>query len=410
MKELLEKRTRYSKTFDLGNGKRLLRTGRAPRHFMVDGALVDIDTTPKIGRNNLYEVDKAPYALRIDPQRPAYLYTSESGQWVEVELVRVGEKETGVSAGLLDGGLVKWAEIAKDTDLVMSPLRRGIETLLFLHSPQAPKLWRWRVRGNKQLLVPPSGRDALGKRLELVTRWDGDDLEIIWTGRAASRWGLRHKAMDAWQSDIAWPVRIDPTVNESITAGSDDVGSIWNGVNFVSFSSTYGLQAAGHYTAFTFFAGLRFQTVAVPQGATIDSATLTINVIAQAGTPNLTVYGDDVDDAPAWANPSSRIKDITKTTASANVVNPGTGLEAINVQSIVQEIVNRVGWASNNDMRFGFFDNVGGNNIFNMEALEAAGTSEADLDITYTAAGSAGQPAVKRMGGVPFAKHNRGVW
>ncbi len=47
--------------------------------------------------------------------------------------------------------------------------------------------------------------------------------------------------------------------------------------------------------------GLRFQTVAVPKDATITSASITFRAAAAStGTPVMTLWGEDIDDAPAF--------------------------------------------------------------------------------------------------------------
>ena len=412
MRELLDKRTASSKTFDLGNGQQMLRVGHSPLHYVKDGNLVDIDTTPQPAANGLFEVTEAPYRLNLDPSRPAYLYTNGTGKWVEAELVEIDGVLVKSAPALIAGGLLKWAEIALDTDLVISPLRRGCQTLAFLHSARAPRKWRWRVRGDASLLLPASGKDADGKILEIVSSTEGEFLNITWTGRATSMRALRQLGAAAWTTEVLYPVTVDPTINEVIGANADDVYSYWlnNGATFQLFTAGATREIVGRTGGNRiFYGGARFQTVNVPQGATVDSATLTIQVTTLTGTPNINVYGDDVDDAAAWATPGSRVKAITKTTASTNVTAPGTGAEAINVQTIVQELVSRAGWTANNDMRFGFFNAAtGGSHTLRFAALEHATETEAHLDITYTVAG---QPAVKRMGGVQFGHSmGRGVW
>src|SRR5690606_20998312 len=94
-------------------------------------------------------------------------------------------------------------------------------------------------------------------------------------------------------------------------------------------------------------------------------------------------------DAPAWSE-GSRVRTITKTAAFTTITPSGTGLYTIGVTGIMQEIVNRAGWASGNDVRFGLFDNVGsGSNNVVMAALEHATRTEAQLEIEYEEAGGA---------------------
>lgn len=129
----------------------------------------------------------------------------------------------------------------------------------------------------------------------------------------------------------------------------------------------------------------RFLNVTVPQGATVSSATLTLNITSLVGTPNTTLYGVDADNAAAFADPGNLPSAATKTTASADPDPAGTGSKVITITTIVQEIVDRAGWASGNAMAFVVEDNAGsGENYWIAEGYEDAGTAEATLDITYT--------------------------
>jgi hypothetical protein len=209
------------------------------------------------------------------------------------------------------------------------------------------------------------------------------------TDRATPQWG--------WFDDPAYPAIIDATVTENIGAGADDgieVSGSWSGTGGVVDIGSGAGGAAQH-------GGFRFQTVDVPQGATVSSATLTIRVIDISGTPTVSIYGDDVDDAPAWGASSRPSSGFTKTTAKTDITSAiGTGLEAIDVTAIVQEIVDRAGWTNNNDIRFGAFNTKasGSYQYFTVEMYEHAGTDEAQLDITYTAGGGGGTTATPREG------------
>lgn len=94
---------------------------------------------------------------------------------------------------------------------------------------------------------------------------------------------------------------------------------------------------------------LRFQSTGIPQGSTISSATLTINITAATNADPtdavLLVTGDDVDDSPALSSTHRPSSGWTNTTATATENNLAVGATAIDVTSIVQEIVNRPGFA-----------------------------------------------------------------
>ena len=381
MREIIEKRRPHCKVFDLGGRKRKVRVSRAPLHYVRDGRLVDIDTTPRLA-GKLLEVTEAPYRLKIDPERPAYLYTTATGRQVEVELIEVGGKPVNARGSAQEAGTVRWKGIAPATDVAFRPLRKGIEALVVLYGPEAPRTWKWRVRGDKDLLLPPKGHDAKQQRLELTHSYDGDVLTVEWTGRATSRKMLRRKQRST--DDIAWPAIVDPSVNESIVAGSDDGGTDGFG-QYLNYSVVY----AGFYNN-PYYAGVRFQTLALPQGAVITSAILTIDIVSLFDPASIRVFGDDADDVPTWST-GSRIRDITKTSEFADIAPQSTGLYPIGVTGIVQEIVDRTGWASGNNMRFGMFHN-GPNNgmrIIGIACLEHATRTEAQLEIEYEEAGGA---------------------
>jgi hypothetical protein len=94
----------------------------------------------------------------------------------------------------------------------------------------------------------------------------------------------------------------------------------------------------------------RMLGVAIPQGATITSATLTLNVLARFGSPAFNVAATAEDDAAAVSG-VAELAARTRTTATAWT--PAvTGSHAIDVTAAVQAVVNRAGWASGNAMLF----------------------------------------------------------
>jgi hypothetical protein len=401
MREVEEKRTVRSKTFDLGDGSHRLEVGRLPLHFEKNGKLHDIDLTPELEPDRKsYAFRNCPYSLKISGDAPAYAYNSTSGKRVSVELVGTP------SQAVIDGNLFKWAEVGRDTDYVIQPLPIGCATLLILHTPDSPRTWSWQIKGDMGLIVPLVGRDAAGRRLELVERRDQDagTIEVEWTGRTIIPRALRRKGLAAWSEDVTYPVLIDPTVNESVGAGADDAYSIWTQSGSLSvFSDAYSGVYFGRNDERPIYGGVRFQTIAVPNGATINSATLTLrilNVVGQGGTTaNINVYGNDVDDAVAWSDPGNRVKEISKTTAfvTKSSWNNDTD-DSVAVTSIVQEIVSRPGWASNNDIAFGLFTNDVAPTvaICAAAAFEHPVLTEPRLSITYNEAG--GAPAAQPVG------------
>ena len=185
------------------------------------------------------------------------------------------------------------------------------------------------------------------------------------------------------------------TLQVKVTDTADDGFEVFGSLTNVQFG-------AGYASGATFLLYCRFLNVTVPQGATIDSSTLTLNITDVTGTPNTTLYGVDEDNAAAFADPGNMPSAATRTTASADPDPAGTGTKVITITTIVQEIVDRAGWASGNSMAFVADNNAGsGDNYWFAEDYEDAGTAEAVLDITYTA-GGASVPFRRSLLGVGF--------
>ena len=120
--------------------------------------------------------------------------------------------------------------------------------------------------------------------------------------------------------------------------GTIDSGAVWAGNN--------GTVLTG---------GMRWLGVAVPQGALITSATLALRTwhnVGGSGTTWGKWFGDSVDNAPAWSG-SSRPDQIIRTAAFCTVQWTASNDVLMNhdVTAIIQEIVNRTGWASGNAIR-----------------------------------------------------------
>lgn len=108
-----------------------------------------------------------------------------------------------------------------------------------------------------------------------------------------------------------------------------------------------------------------FVNVTIPQGDTINSATLVLTgggtYNAGAATIQATIYGEDVDNSAALTtvngNMSGRVN-TTASTATGSLASIVLNTQySFDVTAIVQEIVNRGSWASGNAMTFPVRDN-----------------------------------------------------
>lgn len=106
--------------------------------------------------------------------------------------------------------------------------------------------------------------------------------------------------------------------------------------------------------------GMRFQDITIPSGAVIDQANIQYNVINVDADVAITVtyVGEDIDDAPTFTTTNSNISGRTQTTASVdwspahweNVSDEGAAQKTPDLSTIIQEIVDRAGWSSGNDI------------------------------------------------------------
>lgn len=135
------------------------------------------------------------------------------------------------------------------------------------------------------------------------------------------------------------------TVEQRISQSSDDADE-----------STLSLTSSDMDIAQSAVA-LRFTQLAIPQGATIATAYIEFTAEAnKSGSYSVTVEGVDVDDASTFSA-SQNLSLLTRTTENATMSGSTSWTldETYNSPSlvdIVQEIVDRSGWASNNDMAF----------------------------------------------------------
>jgi hypothetical protein len=103
--------------------------------------------------------------------------------------------------------------------------------------------------------------------------------------------------------------------------------------------------------------GLRFRSVAVPQGATIVAAWVQLEVDETGtGSTALILRGEAQNDAAVFATATGNVSSRTRTTASVSwspagwspVGVAGAAQRTPSLVPVIQEIVNRPGWVSGN--------------------------------------------------------------
>lgn len=175
-----------------------------------------------------------------------------------------------------------------------------------------------------------------------------------------------------------------PSINVNISSGADDGNEYHSGGSARNYFYSSTFVSFGRFSNGVNYSAFRFQTINIPQGSTINSATLTFKKKSSFGTTSVKIYGNNADDSPAWGA-GNRVRNITKTAASTNLDLSATSSN--DVTAIVQEIVNRGGWIANNNMAFGGFNQVAsGSNFFLAYAYEKGGANIPNLSVTYSGA------------------------
>ena len=169
------------------------------------------------------------------------------------------------------------------------------------------------------------------------------------------------------------------TFNATITAGSDDAREDAGTVTLTGTNITIDTT--------TRYGGLRFLGVTVPQGSTINAATLTIELpSASFDDPDVTIWANDVDSASTFTTGANNISSRTPTTATVvwSASSIGTGVKVSpELKTIIQEIVNRAGWVSGNAIALILKGNS--TSALRFDTYEDGAGANAELDIDYTA-------------------------
>lgn len=133
-------------------------------------------------------------------------------------------------------------------------------------------------------------------------------------------------------------------------------------VNTATFNLDLGRDGGGEDQT----TGLRFKNVQIPQGATLTKAHIEFNtqgtyLATEQDTLQLTIYGEDINDAKRFENTNGNISGRSRTGASVSwtlepLVEPwdtaGDKHQTPELKTIVQEIVDRKGWSNGSPMAF----------------------------------------------------------
>lgn len=143
------------------------------------------------------------------------------------------------------------------------------------------------------------------------------------------------------------------TLDLQVSAGNDDAHEADDGTNFSYIGGNLRCEA-NTAAGSRYNAGMRFQNVAVPNGAIINTSYVSVIFIDTThDSPDLDYRGEAADDADDFVT-TQDVTDRTRTSASVNWSDTDLGgssfVDGPEIKTIIQEIVNRAGWSSGNNM------------------------------------------------------------
>jgi len=165
----------------------------------------------------------------------------------------------------------------------------------------------------------------------------------VWESNYEGVWHLKEDAATATTTTFEVSVATqDDDAEELISSGAIDLSS----------SDLELVRESGDQEI-----GMRFLGVTIPPGATITNAYVEFAVDeTDSETTNLTFWGEDTDNPGTFTSTVNDITNRTKTSASVDWNNiaawdtVGQLKQTPNLKTIIQEIVDRPGWASGNAM------------------------------------------------------------
>lgn len=143
-----------------------------------------------------------------------------------------------------------------------------------------------------------------------------------------------------------------------------------------------------------FHSFLHFTTIAIPNGATISAAKIQMEYggfESNSVGESFDISAEDVDDASAPTT-VSEVFDATLTTANATwtvaSMSSGTWYDSPELKTVIQEIVDRSGWASNNNITIMLHNNSAGDWYVRWKSRTTGASYAPKLIITYSTGSS----------------------
>ncbi len=192
--------------------------------------------------------------------------------------------------------------------------------------------------------------------------------------------------------------------NQTLSGSANDASQLANGLSFSSTIAYTILQAAALDFIRT-WGGFRFTSVSIPKNSHIIAADIQLYSSgfphAAADDPNFSIYAEAADNSVDFStNPDIVARSLTTANVAWSATNIGTGyFTSPDITAVIQEMVNRAGWASGNALTIICVSASGGSNEFDVWTYDQGNGLYAILDVTYEGlyAGPARTPKVIRQ-------------
>ncbi|BDD05217.1 hypothetical protein AUTU_27000 [Aureibacter tunicatorum] len=192
----------------------------------------------------------------------------------------------------------------------------------------------------------------------------------------------------------------DPDPNPTVTVeksvrvstGNDDAEEAQSGAMYLN-SSDLELVYDTHQSAGNQHVGIRFNNHQIPAGAQIEEAYIQFTVDeTKYSSGVLSIYGHDTDNASTFTSTSGNISGRAKTSATVSWNPPswssvgaaGADQRTPELKAIVQEIVDRSGYATNNSIAF----IINGSGVRTAESYNGSSSRAPLLYVKYTTSSS----------------------
>lgn len=172
-------------------------------------------------------------------------------------------------------------------------------------------------------------------------------------------------------------------LNISVAASSDDAEE-------TSAPSSPGLTSSDldFYSSSSSFVFVRFLNVTIPPGSTINSCVVRmVPNVTSSDCHDQTIHCEDIDDAPTATTTSGNVSSRDRTSGTAwevpDVVTD-TYFDTVDFASDLQDVIDRVGWASGQDIAVIFVGSTNNSDYSSVYSYNS-GADFPQIRIDYTA-------------------------